>query len=301
MNYTVLHPSAGLEDALLQVEGARRTIAAMSDIATVVTTVAEIEQAHKDGRFGVIFGAQNSVMIESDVRLLETFRTLGLRILQPTYNEQNAFGYGAPFTGDLDKGMTDKGREWLSTMEGLGLLVDLSHCGHKTSADYIAAARKPLMFSHANAYALCPSPRNKPDELIRAVAENGGLIGALTWSPVVRFDARPTLDDFADHILHLVKVGGIDHVAFASDLPEGREDDAAEWEALWGRNGKYPKVTGVMGDWYRHGQHVMLGMESMANTAQVWDKLKARGLGESDLDKLMSGNWMRVLRAVWKD
>lgn len=301
MNYTVLRPPAGLEAALLQIAAAQRTIAAMSDIATVVTTVAEIEQAHADGRFGIILGAQNSVMVETDVRLLETFRALGLRILQPTYNEQNAFGYGAPFTGDEDRGMTERGREWLCAMEELGLLVDLSHCGHRTSADYIAAARKPLVFSHANAYALCPSPRNKPDALIRAIAANGGLIGALTWSPVVRFDARPTLDDFANHILHLVNIGGIDHVGFASDLPEGREDDAAEWEALWGRTGKYPKVTSVMGEWYRHGDHMMLGMESMSKTSQVWDKLKARGLGENDLDKLMSGNWMRVLKDVWKD
>ena len=127
-------------------------------------------------------------MVESDVRLLATFRRLGMRILQPTYNEPCLFGQGAPDIGDADKGITEAGRAWVAEMHANRLLIDLSHCGHRTSADFIAEAREPVMFSHANAFAVCPSPRNKPDDLIASMAwqqnptrwcSTGNLIAAL--------------------------------------------------------------------------------------------------------------------------
>lgn len=299
MNLTATRPAAGLEDALIQLEIARKTIGSMSDIARIVTTVSEIEAAHNAGLLGVILGAQNSLMVQPDIRILASFKSLGMRILQPTYNERNAFGYGAPYTMDGDGGITESGRAWLAMMESLGLLVDLSHCGHRTSADYIGAAKAPMIFSHANAYAVCPSPRNKTDELVRGIAKTGGLIGAVTWAPIVRFDARPTIDDYVDHVSHLVKVGGVDHVAFASDLPEGFPSDPAKWERMWGKDGLYPNITGVLGDWYRYGNHAMKGMETITEVPAIWDKMRSRGFHESEIEKIASGNWMRVLREVW--
>ncbi|WP_213991678.1 membrane dipeptidase [Sodalis sp. dw_96] len=299
INLTAIHPDAELADALIQLEEARRVIEAMPDVATVVTSVAEIRQAHDEHRVGVIFGAQNTLMAEPDVRILASFKQLGMRIIQPTYNEKNRFGYGAPFVGDTDKGMTEAAYDWLAEMERQRLLVDLSHCGHRTSADFVRAAKRPLVISHGNAYALCPSPRNKPDSVIRAVAENGGLVGAVSWSPIVRWDKRPTLDDLAAHVAYMVKIGGIDHVAFASDLPEANGETEEEWEARWGKNGLYPNITGSLGPWYGFGTHVTEGYESMAKTPAVWDAMGKQGFHEREIEKIMSGNWMRVLEEVW--
>ena len=117
---------------------------------------------------------------------------MGIRILQPTYNEKNAFGYGASFEGEKDKGITEAGYAWIEEMYRLGLLVDLSHSGHRTTSDYLAAAKGPMVASHANAYTLCPSLRNKTDEHIRAIAKTGGLIGAVLFSPFIRREQRPT-------------------------------------------------------------------------------------------------------------
>jgi membrane dipeptidase len=301
MNLTAIRPGAHLHDALLQLEDARRAIEAVPELATVVTTVDQIAAAHDKGVVGIILGAQNTLMVEPDVKLLASFHALGMRIIQPTYNERNAFGYGASFTDMGDRGITEAGRMWLEAMEEFGILVDLSHCGHRTSLDYLAAAKRPLVFSHANAYAVCPSPRNKTDEMIRGVAKTGGLIGAVTWAPVVRWDQRPTLDDYLDHLDHLVKVGGIEHVAFASDLPEDIGQTKADWEKLWGPNGVYPNVTGVLGDWYTYEDRSTEGMETISQTPLVWDKMRARGYHESDIEKVMSGNWLRVLGDVWKN
>ena len=133
------------------------------------------------------------------------------------------------------------------------------------------------------------------------VSQTGGLIGAVTWAPVVRWDQRPTLDDYLDHLDHLVKVGGIEHVAFASDLPEDIGQTKADWEKLWGPNGVYPNVTGVLGDWYTYEDRSTEGMETISQTPLVWDKMRARGYHESDIEKVMSGNWLRVLGDVWKN
>jgi membrane dipeptidase len=181
------------------------------------------------------------------------------------------------------------------------MLIDLSHCGHRTSLDYLAVAQQPVVFSHANAYAVCPSPRNKTDEMIRAVAKTGGLIGAVMWSPAVSHATRPTLDDYLDHIAHMANVGGIEHVAFASDVSEGYHEDEAEWERLWGRNGIYPAVTNLCGDWYRLATRHNVHYDSLAHTPRIWDGLRRRGYRSGDIEKIMSGNWRRVMRDVWGD
>ena len=299
MNLTAISPFAELSDALLQLDQCRRSIEAMADVAFVVETAADIGRAHQSGRVGIILGAQNSLMVEGDVGLLSSFRKLGLRILQPTYNERNAFGSGASFVGDEDEGITEKGRAWLAAMHELRLLVDLSHCGHRTSRGFIDAAQQPVVFSHANASALWASPRNKSDELIRAVAQTGGLTGAVMWSPAVSQVNRPRLDDYLDHLEHIVRVAGVEHAAFASDVSEGYEEEESEWDASYGPNGFYPNITGVLGEWYRYSTRHNVDYDSLRHTPRIWDGLKKRGWGSSDIEKVTSGNWLRVLKDVW--
>ena len=268
------------------------------ELARVVTTAAEIEAAHRDGLVGVVIGAQNSLMIETDLRFLQDFYEMGLRILQPTYNEQNAFGFGASFTDDEDKGITDYGREWLAAAEEFGIVVDLSHCGHRTSLEFALAARAPVVVSHANAYEVLPSPRNKTKEIVKAVADTGGLIGAVMYSPTVRWDERPTMDDYLDHLTHHIDVAGIDHVAFASDISERIVEDPAEWNKSYGPDGMYPKMVGQMGSWFTYEDRHNLDYDSLAQTPGIWDGMRRRGYGEDDIEKVMSGNWLRVMKAV---
>ncbi|MEO9612966.1 MAG: membrane dipeptidase [Nitratireductor sp.] len=299
INLTAMSPFVGLADSLVELEANCARIDAMSDIATVVTSVADIEKAHRDGKLGYILGTQNSMMVEDDLQLLATMKRLGVRILQPTYNEENALGYGAPFEKDADKGMKAKGVEWIEEMTRLGLIIDLSHCGHRTTSAYLAAAKGPMVVSHANAFAVCPSLRNKKDEHIRAIAETGGLIGAVMWSPAVRHDQRPTLDDYLNHIDHHVKVGGIEHVAFASDVTEGQVPSPEKWDKSYGPNGYSPNITGVLGDWYTYENRLNVDFQSLAHTPRIWDGMKKRGYSETDIDKVRSGNWLRVMKDVW--
>lgn len=300
VNLTAMSPFVGLSDSLVELEANCAKIDAMSDVATVVKSVADIENAHRAGKLGFILGTQNSMMVEDDLRLLATMKRLGVRILQPTYNEENTLGYGAPFEKEADKGMKPKGVEWIDEMTRLGLIIDLSHCGHRSTSEYLAAAKGPMVVSHANAFAVCPSLRNKKDEHVRAIAETGGLIGAVMWSPAVRHDQRPTLDDYLNHVDHLVKIGGIEHVAFASDVTEGQAPNPEKWDKSYGPNGYSPNITGVLGDWYTYDKRLNVDFQSLAHTPRIWDGMKARGYSQSDIDKVRSGNWLRVMKDVWK-
>jgi membrane dipeptidase len=299
MNMTVIRPSARLADALLDIDRAWRTAATLRETVAIVTSVAGLEAAHKSDRIGIVLGAQNSLMVEDDLSLIGVFKRLGLRIVQPTYNEPNAFGHGAASTGARDEGMSAQGRDWLDVMQAERLLVDLSHCGHRTTREFIAAARAPVVCSHANAFSVCPSPRNKPDDILRAVAASGGLTGVVLWSPAVAHAHRPTLEDWLDHVMHVIAIAGVDHVAFASDVSEGVPETKADWDAAWGRAGRYPDIAGLCGDWYEFATRHNVDYSSLAHTPRLWDGLRRRGLVARDLDKIMGGNWRRVLLDVW--
>ncbi len=301
INYTAISPFADFDAARGQLADVLATIDDMPEFARVVTTAGEIEAAHRDGVVGVVIGAQNSLMVETDLKALQYFYRLGLRILQPTYNEQNAFGFGASFTGDEDQGVTDYGREWLRSAEDLGIVVDLSHCGHRTTLEFAQAASAPVVISHANAYEVLPSPRNKTREIVKAVADTGGLIGAVMYSPTVRWDKRPTMEDYLDHLVHHIDVAGIEHVAFASDISERIVEDPEEWNNSYGPNGMYPKMVGHMGSWFNYEDRHNLDYDSLAQTPGIWDGMRRRGYGEDDIEKVMSGNWLRVMKAVCGD
>jgi membrane dipeptidase len=155
------------------------------------------------------------------------------------------------------------------------------------------------VLSHANAFAVCPSPRNKADDLIRAVADKGGLIRAVMCSPEVEHAMRPDLDDYLDQMDHMVKVDGIDHVGFASDVTEGHPQDQDKWEKSFGPRGLYLNITGILGPWYEWETRLNLDYASLTHTPRIAGGLQRRGCKTGEIEKIMSGNCLRVLDAVW--
>ena len=298
INLTIISPWLDLGPALAELARTLVDIEAMSDLATIVRSTAEIRQAREKGRLGIIMGTQNSALVEDDLALLDILYRLGFRILQPTYNERNRLGDGA--TVSSDGGLSELGRQWVHEMNRLAMLIDLSHCGYRTGADAIETSADPCIFSHANARALCDSPRNKPDELIRLIADRGGVTGAVGWTPALCRTRRPTIEDLLDQIEYLANLTGIEHVSFASDLSEGIYRDAKTWDRKFGRNGMYPSLTGVLGDWYTYEHRFPAGFESLAHAGRVWNGLVKRGYGEDAVEKIMGGNLMRVFTQVWR-
>ncbi len=298
LNLTSVRPPHDFNTAMSGLARTLAVIEANRDIAMIPRSVAEIEQAQRDGKLAIILGAQNSVLVEEDVELLRILERVGFRILQPTYMELNKLGGGVLAKGG-DPGLTERGIRWVELMNELRLLIDLSHVGYRTAADVLARTRRPAIFSHSNAHALCNSLRNIPDSLIKAAAATGGTVGATLWPPMVRHDARPTVDDWAEQMAYLVNLIGVEHVAFGSDLSEGRYKDDADWQRSFGPKGIYPEVTAVLGPWFVFETRLSAGFESMAEVPNLIAALKRKAFTDDAVEKVMGGNLLRVYREVW--
>lgn len=296
VNLTATRPNTDLAGCMSELASLLDIVAQNADRARIVTSVEEIKGASDDGVLGIIIGTQDATFLDHDVQLLRIMQRIGMRIVQPTYNDQNRFGSGALVGGR--SGLTETGREWVSLMNELRMLTDLSHVGYQTARDVMEASTRPVVFSHSNARVLCDSPRNIPDDLIRAAAKTGGTVGITLWPPLLGIETRPTLEDFCNHVDHMVNLIGIDHVAFGSDLSEQTKTEEM-WLSLYGPDPIWPSVTGIVGDWYTYEQRATDGYESMAQTGRLLSALSARGYSDGDVEKIMSGNLLRVYAEVW--
>jgi membrane dipeptidase len=176
-----------------------------------------------------------------------------------------------------DRGLTDFGGEIVAEMNRLGMAIDVSHCGERTSREAIAASRRPVLVTHANCAALVPGqPRCKSDQVIREMAAGE----ASSASPRGRFVAAgaPTIDHLLDHFEHVARVAGIEHVGLGSDLDVAPRPRCVDpWRAF----------------------HEIRGLEPRARVFQIADGLLRRGYRPSDVELVLGGNFQRALAAIW--
>lgn len=253
---------------------------------------ADIRRAKQEGKQSVMFNFQNAPL-EGRLENLDMFYGLGVRSMQLTYNERNDLGDGS--TERNDSGLSRFGVAVVERMNELGILVDSSHSGHQTSFDAIKFSKRPPIFSHTNCAALSDHPRNKTDEHIRALAAKGGVMGLTTVNPMIKRDLPVTMDDFLNHIDHIVKLVGVDYVGFGSDcLVRGWPTDPKEKDAF----------LAFYGDTYFQPSYRFrypLGTEGM-NDEHKWLSVTAglikRGYKDDDIKKILGGNWLRVIADV---
>ena len=276
----------------------QRQIDESKDDLVLATTAREVEHARDSGKTAVVMCSQNTRLIEDEVSLLDAFHAVGMRIVQLTYNEANLVGDGC--TEPRNAGLTDFGRAVMKRLNRLGIIPDGSHTGKQTTMDAMAMTETPFIFTHANAKAVSNSKRNIDDEQIEACARTGGVIGVNAFSAFVRAEdpAKASMDDFLNHIDHMVKVAGIDHVGIGLDQTETRRwytdrgigNDPNRSEDR--RERVAPKHT------YPVYAYVP-GLESIAGMPLVTEGLVRRGYKAEDIAKILGLNWVRVYRQVW--
>jgi membrane dipeptidase len=183
------------------------------------------------------------------------------------------------------------GRDLVHTLNALGIVIDLSHAGYRTAREAIERSTHPVVFSHANAHALVPNPRNLPDFLIRALAEHGGVVGIDTYLPHLSsdLDRAPSVNDMVEHIDHVAQLVGPAHVGFGLDLGEGRTE--AQYLSFNFPAGTYPS-------WEQRQQHKTRGIERIELFGNLTRALVARGYTDADIVGVLGGNFMRVFRMV---
>jgi len=254
-----------------------------------VRSVEDIGKAKARGCAGMIFGFQDTNALGGNLRMLAVYHALGVRIIQLTYNDENAVGCGC--MAPVDKGLTPFGREVVAEMNRLGMLVDLSHCGRKTTMDAIEASKGPVAFTHANPLALAKSPRNKPDEAFKALADKGGVAGVVRLPAWLTHHGKASVEDYLKAIDYLVETMGIDHVGLGTDFMEEipAEIMMASLKGISAENlQKYYSST------------LVEGFESVAEFPGVTEGLLSRGYRPEDVKKIMGGNWLRLFERVWR-
>jgi membrane dipeptidase len=280
------------EATMTNIAAFKRWFEEYPDLIVQVYTADDVLVAARERRCGVILGFQNASPIEDHLEYLPLFHELGVRIIQLTYNTMNYVGSGC-YEGE-DSGLSDFGRDVVSEMNRLGVLVDLSHVGSRTTRDAIAASEAPVAFSHIGASTLHPHRRNKSDEEIRAVAETGGVVGValLTW--FLPNGENSTVDDYLVALEHVANVAGEDHVALGTDFTEGHGPQFIDW---------IMRDKGTGRALVERPSEVRLtnprGMERIRDLAKLRDAMETRGWSDTRIDKVLGANWLRLYREVW--
>ncbi|MFT2092435.1 dipeptidase [Paraglaciecola sp. 2405UD69-4] len=268
----------------------RKKVDANPDTMLFATSANDFLTAKKQGKIAIFCGFQNSSMIGNSIDNIDVLYELGTRWMQLTYNERNLLGDGS--TERTNAGLSDFGIKAVERMNDLGIAIDLSHCGRQTTMDGITYSKKAVTINHSMCEALYRNhPRAKTDEQIKAMANKGGVIGIIGLGYMVGPDpgGKTTLENYVDHIEHAINVGGIDHVALASDFPiQGMMANGATKE-----NWYTPRLTRFKPSYQvRWPAHIpeLDTTDRFRNVIQVLEKRKFKA---REIEKLLGLNWIR--------
>jgi membrane dipeptidase len=274
--------------------GIRLSDIAHQDMLFLALTTDDIRRAKETDRVAFVISIEGAAMIENELDRIDILYGLGVRCLGIAYSEGNALGAG--LREPRDGGLTQFGREAVRRMNRVGMAIDVSHSGDQTSLDTIEASDGPIFITHSGARALWDSRRLKPDDVIKACAEKGGVIGieAAPHTTLTRERTRHSIESFMEHFEYCANLVGIDHVTFGPDALYGDHVGlhTALTEVLSIKQSRghleYPRVTHVEG--------LENPTESFPNIVR-W--LVKHGYSDADIAKVVGGNTMRVLEQVW--
>jgi membrane dipeptidase len=265
-----------------------------SPLLMLCKTADDILAAKQKGKLGIVIGTQGASMIQEESHFwrIEAMTRMGLRFLGLAYTTANALGDGC---GEKrDAGLTYLGEDLIALVNTLPLMLDLSHCGHRTRAEATALARAPVC-THSNSDALRSNGRNTTDATVKAMAAKGGVIG-VCGLPQSLADETPTLDDLLNHVDHFVKLVGVDHVGIGMDYVEAYQEQpsvVAPPSVVYWRT-RRPDIFGPLSAFGR--QSYPIGVESVRKLPNLTQGLFDRGYSESDVKALLGGSWLRAMR-----
>jgi membrane dipeptidase len=261
---------------------------------TRIDDVQDVDRLAGSGRVGVLLTFQGSDHFRSPTDV-DTFFALGQRVSQLTYNYQNRLGSG--FLETKDGGLTVFGNDIVKRMNSIGMAVDLSHCGDRTTLDGIAASSRPVIFSHASARALAPDhARCKTDEMIRGMARSGGAMGIPFLRMMIRPDEPVTIEHVIDHFDHVARLVGIEHVGVGSDMDVVGNPNPVNGEPMretpnWDR---YRLHKDEKGQWML----TIRGLDHPRRMFDLTEGLIRRGYTDQHIRLILGGNWRRVMGAI---
>jgi membrane dipeptidase len=258
----------------------RRWIASRPDAYRLIGSVGDVEDCSQSGKLGVTFDIEGMCPVQDDLSFVQTFYELGVRWMLVAYNRNNKAGGGCL---DVDCGLTATGRAIIDEMERVGMVLCLSHTGRRTAAEALAYARNPVIFSHSNAYTVHAHPRNIPDDLMRACAAKGGVIGINGIGSFLG-TGEDLMEQLLSHLRHAVDLVGAEHVGLGLDYVF---DQAEADEDLNRDPSLYPPGL----------DDRMLAPEAFG---PIIEALGRGGLTDAQIRGILGENWLRIARRVWR-
>ncbi len=265
-------------------------IASQSDHFMRVDSPDDLARVKQSGKLGVILGLQNSDQFRrpNDV---DTFHSLGQRVSQLTYNSRNFIGSGS--TERKDDGISDFGAAIIERMNKVGMAVDVSHCGDRTTLDAFEISKQPVLITHSNARALVNGhPRCKTDEAIRKVGAAGSVMGITGVRMFVKADEPTTIENVLDHFDHVRKLIGPEHIGVGSDID------------LYGYDAMPPDQNKQLRAAYKgsYGFREKIDIEGLNHPKRMFDLTEGlirRKYSDTEIRGILGGNFARVLGKIW--
>lgn len=260
-----------------------------ADLIMPGRSAADIAIAHETKRTAIYFGLQTPSPIEDDIGLVEILHTLGLRFMQLTYNNQSLLATGCYETED--PGITRMGRQVIREMNRVGLVIDMSHSAERSTLQAIELSARPIAITHANPAFWMPARRNKSNEVLKALAQSGGMLGFSLYPHHLKDKSACTLESFCAMVAETAELMGVEHLGIGSDLCQDQPDSVVEWmrvgrwtkEIDYGEGSKDHAGFPAMPSWYRDNR----------DFGNLGDGLRAKGFSEADVEAIMGGNWLR--------
>lgn len=293
---SIIHPAIGLgganafETTLKFFAAWNAFIADRSEYFVRIDSAADIDRVKKSGKLGVILGAQNSEQFRN-LDDVDYFRGLGQRVSQLTYNARNLIGNGS--TERRDEGISDFGVSIIERMNKVGMAIDVSHCGDRTTLDAFEISKKPVLITHSNVRALAGGhPRNKSDEAIKKVGEAGGVMGITGVRMFVKADEPTTVENYLDHFDYVRKLIGAQHLGVGSDID------------LYGYDAMPPELNKKLRAGYKgsYGFREKIDIEGVNHPKRMFDLTEGfirRKYSDGEIQGILGGNFARVLKQVW--
>jgi membrane dipeptidase len=283
----------GFRDTMVNITQWQRWCRDNDDILRLVHGTADILEAKREGRVGIILGWQNTSALEDRVEFVELFKRLGVGVMQLTYNTQNLVGSGC--WESQDAGLSDFGREVVHEMNRVGVLIDLSHVGAATSRETVLHSNKPVAYTHCCPTGLKDYPRNKTDEELKLIADRGGFIGVATYPPFLPWGDDTTVDHCVEVFDYMINLVGEDAVGIGTDFTQDQDVEFFRWL----RSDKGHGRTLVPGQ-VRVPQ-LPKGFGALDEYPSLTEAFVRHGWAESRIRKVLGENWLRMLGEAWNE
>jgi membrane dipeptidase len=294
VNYTVSDTT--FEGTISNLAWLNALVEKYPDAFTIIRRYSDIARAKQEKKVGIIPGFQYTGFLEENPERIEMFRNLGVRIMQLTYNVRTAFGDGCLEPGNA--GLSRAGVAAVKKMNEIGVAVDLSHSGYRTTSEAIAASARPVLISHSGCAAVYAHPRNKPDDILKALADRGGYFGVYLMPYLVASPTVPTRRHVLDHLVHAIDVCGTDHVGIGSDGSIQETVLTAAQKADFEADIAQRKKLGIGApgeDRFPYAPDLN-GPDHMEIIAT---ELARRGQPSSMIEKVLGANFQRVCGEIW--